>query len=237
MRRGNKGIKGTLPFAPPLALDNLAMPRLARTVYPRVPHHITQRGNRREQVFFTDADRYAYLGWLREYADRYEVDVLAYCLMSNHVHLVVVPAIRESLQKALKSLHMRYAQRINRAKGWKGHVWQGRFFSSALDEGYRWAAVRYVERNPVRARMVHKAQDHPWSSAAAHCRLRPNEVLTTKPRWHKQFEAIGDWAAWLAEGEEPEKLEVLRAGQARRLTSRRAIWDPLLALDTAERRR
>lgn len=186
------------------------MPRLARSVFPRVPHHITQRGNRREQVFFTDEDRHAYLGWLKQYADRYELDILAYCLMSNHVHLVAVPVITESLQKALKPLHMRYAQRINRAQGWKGHVWQGRFFSCALDEDYLWAAVRYVESNPVRARMVRKAQDYPWSSAAAHCQLRSDEVLTTKRRSRRQFEAIGDWAVWLAEAEELEKLEVLR---------------------------
>ena len=186
------------------------MPRLARTVCARVPHHITQRGNRREKVFFTDDDRRAYLGWLKEYAEKYEVDILAYCLMTNHIHLVAVPGTEDSLQQALKPLHMRYAQRINRARGWKGHVWQGRFFSSALDEAYLWAAVRYVERNPVRARMVRKAENYRWSSASGHCQLRHDDVLTLKSNWRKQFEAIGDWSAWLAESDEPEKLEVLR---------------------------
>ncbi len=186
------------------------MPRLARTVCARVPHHITQRGNRREKVFFTDDDRRAYLGWLKEYAEKYEVDILAYCLMTNHIHLVAVPGTEDSLQQALKPLHMRYAQRINRARGWKGHLWQGRFFSSALDEAYLWAAVRYVERNPVRARMVRKAENYRWSSASGHCQLRRDDVLTLKSSWRKQFEAIGDWSAWLAESDEPEKLEVLR---------------------------
>lgn len=124
------------------------MPRLARTVFAGVPHHITQRGNRREEVFFTEEDRKVYLGWLAEYCERHRVDVLAYCLMTNHVHLVVVPAAEAGLQGVLKPLHMRYAQRLNRSRGWKGHVWQGRFFSSPLDEAYLWAAMRYVERNP-----------------------------------------------------------------------------------------
>ncbi|MEE8271407.1 MAG: transposase [Alphaproteobacteria bacterium] len=186
------------------------MPRLARAVCAGVPHHVTQRGNRRENVFFADADRVAYLGWLREYADRYEVEILAYCLMTNHIHLVVIPATAEALHRALKPLHMRYAQRVNRTRGWTGHLWQGRFFSSALDEDYFWAAVRYVERNPVRAAVVRKAEDYRWSSAAAHCGLRPDPVLTRAPSWRRQFERVGDWAAWLAEGDEPARLDLLR---------------------------
>jgi putative transposase len=186
------------------------MPRLARTVCAQVPHHITQRGNRREDVFFTDEDRVAYRSWLREYAEQYEVDILAYCLMTNHIHLVAVPETEDGLQKMLKPLHMRYAQRINRAQGWKGHLWQGRFFSSALDETYLWAAVRYVERNPVRARIVRKAENYAWSSAAAHCRLSEDVVITARPFWRKQFDGIGDWSAWLAEGDEPQRLEILR---------------------------
>ena len=186
------------------------MPRLARTVCARVPHHVTQRGNRRETVFFTDDDRQAYLGWLQDYAEKHEVEVLAYCLMSNHIHLVAVPKTEDGLQGTLKPLHMRYAQRINRTRGWKGHLWQGRFFSSALDEDYLWAAIRYVERNPVRARMVRKAENYRWSSAAAHCGLRPDPVLTGSPSWRRQFDSIGNWSAWLAEGDEPDKLDVLR---------------------------
>ena len=186
------------------------MPRLARTVCAQVPHHITQRGNRREQVFFTDEDRQAYLGWLTEYAEKHEVDILAYCLMTNHIHLVAVPRTEDGLQQTLKPLHMRFAQRINRTRGWKGHLWQGRFFSSALDEAYLWAAIRYVERNPVRARLVRKAENYRWSSAAAHCRLMHDDVLTTNSSWRKRFEAIGDWSAWLAQGDAPQELEVLR---------------------------
>ena len=145
------------------------MPRLTRIVHAGVSHHITQRGNRREKAFFTDDDRRAYLDWLKEYAEKYEVDILAYCLMTNHIHLVAVPKTEAGLQRMLKPPPMRYAQRINRTRSWKGHLWQGRFSSSALDEAYLWAVVRYVERNPVRARIVRKAENYPWSSAAAHC--------------------------------------------------------------------
>lgn len=183
---------------------------MARVVCPRVPQHVTQRGNRREDVFFTDADRKAYLKWLAEYAAKHQVDVLAYCLMSNHVHLVVVPAGEEALQRVLKPLHMRYAQRINRRKGWKGHLWQGRYFSSALDDDYLWAAIRYVERNPVRAKLVPKAEHYAWSSAAGHCGIKEDSVLCSTPDWRRQFESIGDWSAWIAAGDESSQLETLR---------------------------
>jgi putative transposase len=193
------------------------MPRLPRTVCAGVPYHVTQRGNRREQVFFTDQDRLAYLRWLRGYTTKHDVDVLAYCLMTNHVHLIVVPATEEGLHRTLKPLNMRYAQRINRSQGWKGHVWQGRFFSSALDDAYLWAAIRYVECNPVRARMADKAEDYPWSSASAHCGMRSDPLLTEKPLWQRRFEAISDWSAWLALGDEQRSLEVLRLHAAKGL--------------------
>jgi len=186
------------------------MPRLPRTVCARAPHHITQRGNRREKVFFTDDDRQAYLGWLQDYAAKHGVQVLAYCLMSNHIHLVAVPKAEDGLQQVLKPLHMRYAQRINRTRGWKGHLWQGRFFSSALDEDYLWAAIRYVERNPVRARIARRAENYRWSSAPAHCGLTEDTVLTTDREWLRQVKSVGNWSKWLAEGDRPEQLEVLR---------------------------
>jgi len=105
------------------------MPRLARTVFPGVPYHVTQRGNRREDVFFTDADRGAYLEWMREYCTRHGVSVLAYCLMTDHVHVIVVPPRQDALENVFRPLHTRYAQHVNRARKWKGHLWQGRFFS------------------------------------------------------------------------------------------------------------
>jgi len=186
------------------------MPRLARTVFAKVPHHVTQRGNRRENIFFTDDDRNVYLTWLAEYCQEHAVEILAYCLMSNHIHLVAVPATEFSLHRVLKPLHMRYAQRFNRQRQLKGHVWQGRYFSAPLDEAYLWATLRYVERNPVRAGLVRKAERYPWSSAAAHCQLRPDPVLTANLGWWSQFHAKGNWSNWLAEGDEPEQLSVIR---------------------------
>ncbi len=138
------------------------MPRLARMVFAGVPHHITQRGNRHEDVFYVKEDYQTYLEWLNHYSQQHQLEILAYCLMTNHIHLVAVPSHKSSLQHVLKPLHMRYAQRINRIKQWSGHFWQGRYFSSPMDERYMWAAIRYVEQNPVRARMVRKAEDYPW---------------------------------------------------------------------------
>ena len=184
------------------------MPRLARSVFPDVPHHITQRGNRREDVFFEDKDRQVYLEWLGEYCDKWQVKILAWCLMTNHIHLVLVPTTEEGLQRVLKPLHMRYAQRVNRARGWKGHLWQGRFFSSPLDEAYTWTAIRYVERNPVRAGMVEKAEEYLWSSAAAHCGLIESPLLVRA----KMEGAISEdeWSDWLAVSEDEHATKLLR---------------------------
>jgi len=186
------------------------MPRLARTVFAKVPHHITQRSNRREDIFLTDEDREVYLAWLAKYCEEYTVEILAYCLMTNHIHLVAVPTTEDDLQHVLKPLHMRYAQRFNRQHRIKGHVWQGRYFSAPLDEPYLWATLRYVERNPVRAGMVRKAEQYRWSSAVAHCHVREDKVLTSNEGWWTQFHKIKDWSHWLAEGDEPERMSVIR---------------------------
>jgi len=186
------------------------MPRLPRTVFANVPHHITQRGNRREDIFFTDEDRELYLTWLQSYCEEHRVEILAYCLMTNHIHLVAVPATESGLQHVLKPLHMRYAQRFNRQRGLKGHVWQGRYFSAPLDETYLWATLRYVERNPVRAGLVKNAECYRWSSAAAHCHGREDPILTTKRLWCDQFHTMHEWSSWLAAGDEPEHLTSIR---------------------------
>lgn len=137
------------------------MPRIARATVPGTPHHITQRGNNREIIFFDDKDRRRYLKWLKEYTNRHRLEVWAYCLMNNHIHLIVVPEREESLGNALRDTHMRYAQYINRRYRRSGHLWQGRFFSCALDSAHLLAAVRYVERNPVRAGFVMRSEEWP----------------------------------------------------------------------------
>lgn len=182
------------------------MSRVARIVVPGFAHHVTQRGNRRADVFETDDDRDAYLHFLTKYADKHGLEVWAYCLMTNHVHLVAVPEREDSLAKALRDAHTVYAMRFNTRTRLTGHVWQGRFYSCPMDETHLWAAVRYVERNPVRAGLVSRAEDYPWSSAPAHCGLRHDGVLS------KEFPPAGvvaDWAEWL-ESEDDADVQRLR---------------------------
>ena len=186
------------------------MPRLARIVFAGIPHHITQRGNRRADVFFDNADRARYLKLLKEYALIHEVEILAYCLMRDHVHIIAVPRLSDGLQRVLKPLHMRYAQAINRRHGWSGHLWQGRFFSRPLDDEYLWFCVRYVERNSVRAGIVERAEDYLWSSAAVRCGLRSDAMITANSTHWAVFEHITNWSAWLAEEEESRRLEIVR---------------------------
>ena len=185
----------------------LVMPRIARAVISRVPHHITQRGNRGEDVFFADADRMRYLELLSQYAPKHGLDILAYCLMSNHVHLVATPQRDDSLATTLKPVHLRYAQHVNWSQKLTGRLWQGRFFSCPLDKAHFWSAVRYVERNPVRAGIVRRAENYLWSSAATHCGLRDHRFLSNRANW---TDHIDDWSAWLRQKEEPVVVEELR---------------------------
>lgn len=145
------------------------MAREARIVIPGVAHHITQRGNYGQDVFVTDDDRVVYLRYLRESARQSGLDVTAYCLMTNHVHLVAVPKRKNSLAKALGRAHLMYAQHFNRTHGLVGHLWQARFYSCPLDDAHADNAALYVELNPVRAKLVRAPWRYPWSSAAAHC--------------------------------------------------------------------
>jgi len=186
------------------------MPRQARIVFPNIPHHITQRGNRREDVFFTDNDRKQYLDWLKEYSKEHKVEILAYCLMTNHIHIIAVPTRGDGLERVLKPLHMRHTQRINRVKGRMGHLWQGRYFSSPLDDGYLLTATRYVERNPVRAKIVRKTENYKWSSARAHCGIGEDDILTEKKKWMDKYERIDNWSEWLRVEEEEDRIELIR---------------------------
>ncbi|MGB7161246.1 MAG: transposase, partial [Tepidisphaeraceae bacterium] len=153
------------------------MPRVARVVVPGVPHHVTQRGNNRQDVFFVDDDRLAYLRILAQQCRKHGVAILGYCLMGNHVHLVVIPATADALAKAIGRTHWLYAQYVNRSHGRSGHLWQNRFYSCALDDEHTVFAMRYVEWNPVRARICRAARRYRWSSAAAHCLGRDGQGL------------------------------------------------------------
>lgn len=173
------------------------------------PHHVTQRGNNRQDIFFVDDDRRFYLGLLREQSTEYKVAIDAYCLMTNHVHLVATPATAEALAETLRRVNQYYAQYINRLHGRSGHLWQDRFFSCGLDEEHFWTAMIYVERNPVRAGLVGKAWDWPWSSAAGHCRGGDEAGLLDVASWRKRIGGQ-DWRKSLARLEDPRSVERLQ---------------------------
>lgn len=151
------------------------MARLARVVAADVPHHVTQRGNARQYLLVCDADRRVYLNLLREDMESCKVSLIGYCLMSNHVHLLVVPMEVEGLARTLKRTHGRYASYWNAVHNSSGHVWQGRYYSCPLDETHLWEALRYTELNPVRAGMASNPRDRrnvtPEDMVALQCRV------------------------------------------------------------------
>jgi len=185
------------------------MARLPRVVITDVAHHVTQRGNARQVILADDADRIAYLELLRQYSELYRLSLLGYCLMSNHVHLIVVPHTSEALGQTLKQAHGRYASYWNARASSSGHVWQGRFYSCPLDESHLWTALRYVELNPVRAGMVGAAERWRWSSAAPHCIPDAAGQLLDMDQWRKRWTAA-EWREYLATGESATEAGALR---------------------------
>ena len=182
---------------------------MARVVVSGVPHHVTQRGNRRQIVFFGDDDYRSYLALLKEHARSAGVATWAWCLMPNHVHLMLVPPTPDALRQMLSEAHRRYSRMVNFRQGWRGYLWQGRFASCPLDETHALAAARYIELNPVRARLVAGAADWPWSSARAH--------LTGHSDGLTEISALGiraeDWPGFLAEGLDDTALQAMRRGE------------------------
>ncbi len=172
------------------------MARIARVVAPGYPHHITQRGNYKQNTFTKDAEYSRYLKWLDEYSDRYKLPILAYCLMPNHVHFIAIPEEENSLAKTFHACHTRYSQYFNKKNNITGHLWQGRFYSCVLDDSHLYAAVRYVEKNPVRAKLVKRAEDWCWSSARAHLN-REKSILPLANI--NEFIEISDWKELVTE--------------------------------------
>jgi len=182
------------------------MARLARLVIPGLPHHVTQRGNRRQQTFFNDGDYSAYLELMSEWCRGQGVEVWGYCLMPNHVHLITVPKTEDGLRRAIGEAHRRYTRRINFREKWRGYLWQGRFASFIMDEPYLLAAARYVELNPVRAKLTLDAEQWPWSSARAHLSGRDDRLAKVGPL----LAMVNDWRGFLNSAIREEELRDLR---------------------------
>jgi putative transposase len=192
-----------------------AMSRIARIVIPGCAHHVVQRGNNRQDVFFVDDDRRLYLRLLIEESRNHGLEVLAYCLMSNHVHLIAVPAGEASLAKGFGRANFRYAQAVNRLHGRSGHLWQNRFYSCPLDGGHLLSAMQYVERNPVRAKLVRVAWRYPWSSAAAHCGNAIDATgLLDMGKWAQKSRGR-NWLAALRRPQDAKELAGIRLATRR----------------------
>jgi putative transposase len=185
------------------------MPRKARVVLPGELYHVTQRGNYRQKVFFDDQDRAVYLKYLEEYAQKYELKIYAFCLMDNHVHFIVSPCHNQSMAFAFRVTHQKYSLYLNKRLKQFGHRWQSRFYSCLLLGDHIQKAMRYVERNPVRAGMVNNPWQYAWSSARAHVGIR-NKLLTLGDI--KDYIEISYWKNYITQYDQDEDLYNIRIG-------------------------
>lgn len=186
------------------------MPRIGRVVVVGLPHHITQRGNYRQDVFTGTDDRKQYLAWIQEYSLKYSLSVLAYCLMRNHVHFIAIPTRDDSLAATFNTAHMRYSQYFNKKLKQRGHLWQGRFYSCVLDEPHFILAARYIERNPVRAGLVDEPWQWPWSSAVAHTNRKEDELINLENFRNITGMRYDSWEKYIVSSEEENFLQKIR---------------------------
>ena len=175
------------------------MSRFARVVIPGCPHHVTQRGNRRQVVFNKESEFEFYLELIDRFLNRYHVETTGYSLMPNHIHNVAIPLTPTSLAEGFGRLHNEFSRWQNVQYNRTGHLWQNRFYSCPMSEEHFWRALRYVELNPVRAGLVAHAWDWPWSSARAHVTGVDDTGLLKMDRWAARFDGKS-WRAFLEEG-------------------------------------
>lgn len=182
------------------------MPRIARVFAVNYPHHITQRGNNKETVFFDDEDREFYLKTLVRYSHKRGLEIWAYCLMNNHIHILAVPKKEDSLARGIGGVNLIYTQYINRKHKKSGRLWQNRFYSTIVEkEPYLWAVARYIERNPVRAKLVTRPEDYLWSSAKAHVTGVRDSILSGNWLGEKEIKAYRDFLK-----EEEKEINLIR---------------------------
>ncbi len=182
------------------------MPRIARVIAIGYPHHIVQRGNRRQEVFFKDEDYREYLKILREYSNKNKLSIVAYCLMPNHVHLIVIPETKEGLARAIGETHRNYTRMINFREKWRGYLWQGRFSSYVMDEKYLYSAAKYILNNPVKAKIVKMAEEYRWSSIQHHLG-RENIPYISDDMLQG---IVDDWGTYLMGDVKKEDVETMR---------------------------
>lgn len=183
------------------------MSRIARIVITGYPYHITQRGNNRQAAFIDRNDYLCYIKLLSKYGAEYQLALIAYCLMPNHVHLIVIPGKEDSFAKTFNVCHMLYSQYFNKKNNTTGHLWQGRFYSCLLGENHLLAAIRYVENNPLRAKLVKNAEDWEWSSATEHLYRRKGYLRLVNTG---AFLEIGNWKEYLLQDNNEEMMAKIR---------------------------
>jgi putative transposase len=185
------------------------MPRRARIVVPGIAHHITQRGNNRQPVFATDFDRQIFLDLLGDYAPRNGLSVWGYCLMPNHFHVIAIPQEPDALARTFRRLEADYARYFNVRQGACGHLWQARYYSTPMDDRYRWSALAYVERNPVRAGLARHAWAYRWSSAPARLGLGKSPAWLAFREWSRHW-TRDEWKRALAKFDDAQFMEEMR---------------------------
>ncbi len=186
------------------------MARIARIEALDYPHHVIQRGNRNQDTFFSNQDKAEYLKILKLQKELFGFEVWAYCLMENHVHLIVVPRKEGSMTQGIAETHRLYTRMINFRYGWRGYLWQGRFKSFAMDKRYLFEAIKYVEMNPVKAKLKKKAEDYEYSSAHSHIHKTQNEILDH----FYLLDEITEWQKYLNSDEPKEVTEAMKNSEA-----------------------
>ncbi len=200
----------TIP-KPSLMLLFSIMPRSQRIVIPGLPHHITHRGNNGQDIFFSYENHAEYLNFLKIYSEECKSTINGYCLMTNHIHLIITPLTETALSSVVGKIHGQYSQYINKIQKTSGHIFENRYHSCPLDHNHFINTLKYVERNPVRAGIVDHPSDYEWSSARMHLGIEDQWGLIDQDEWKDLMDATGiDWEKWISNPVEDEIIESIR---------------------------
>jgi putative transposase len=192
------------------------MPRKPRFYLPGLPAHVIQRGNSRQPVFYESVDYQAYLAWLKEGADKHGCAIHAYCLMTNHVHLLLTPESQEAISKTIQFVGRHYVPYINHTYGKSGTLWEGRHKGCVVDsDGYLLSCMRYIELNPVRAGMVQKPIDYRWSSYRGNATRYTDKLTIPHPVYRQLAQGYQDrqyvYRELFCNALEPDQVHDIRA--------------------------